>query len=251
MMLVPLIPWIASIAAHVTLAAALLLPAGGMALQEGAGDDAMLVEQGIAIEGFAKLGEDEISMEEVEATPLAAAVPQPVQEVKPIDELPVVASAQVTEQETVKAPDDIEDVKDAEPQDEAKEVEEDVVEQPLPPQVAAVQQDSVIAMRKTSAQELRGDAVTARSAYLGTLSTHIDEAKINPRTRMSGTAIVRFKVNAAGELLSREIATSSGQKALDQAALASIDRAAPFPAMPKDMPSEAIEISVPFRFSVR
>lgn len=250
-MLVRLIPWIVSIVAHVAFAAAMLLPAGGTALQQGTGDDTMVVEQGIAIEGIAKLGEDEISMEEVEATPVAAAVPQPVvQEVKPVDELPVVASEEGPEQENVKAP-DVEDVKETEPEEQVTEVEKEVVEQPLPPQVAAVQQESVIAMRESSAQELRGGDVTARSAYLGTLRTHLEQAKINPRTTLIGTAVVRFKVNAAGDLLSREIAKSSGQKTLDDAALASVDRAAPFPAMPKDMHGGEIEIAVPFRFSVR
>lgn len=250
-MFVRLIPWLISIGAHAGFAVLMLLPAGGAALQEGSGDDTMVVEQGIAIEGFAKLGEDEISMEEIEATPVAAAVPTPlVQEVKPVDELPVIASNEGPEQENVKAP-DVEDVKEAEPEEEVTEVEKEVLEQPLPPQVAAIQQESVIAMRESSAQELRGGDVTARSAYLGKLRTHLEAAKINPRTSLIGTAIVRFKVNALGELIMREIVTSSGQKALDEAAIASIDRAAPFPAMPEDMHRNDMEISVPFRFSVR
>jgi protein TonB len=65
-----------------------------------------------------------------------------------------------------------------------------------------------------------------------------------------GTAVVRFKVNAAGELIEREIATSSGKKVLDDAALASIEKSAPFPPMPKGL-NETIELSVPFRFTVR
>jgi protein TonB len=57
-------------------------------------------------------------------------------------------------------------------------------------------------------------------------------------------------VNTAGELVRREIVKSSGQPVLDDAALASVEKAAPFPAMPDEL-SEDIEITVPFRFSVR
>lgn len=245
-----LLTWFLSLALHAGFAAAMLLPAGGAALHSGAGEDLMVVEQGIAIEGFAKLGEDELSLEPIEATPVMAAVPQVLpQEVKPIDELPVIASQEGPEQENVKTP-DLEDVKETEPDEEVKEVEEEVVEQPLPPQIAAVQQESVIAMRESSAQELRGGDVTAHSAYLGTLRTHLEKAKVNPRTTLVGTAVVRFKVNTQGELVRREIVKSSGQKVLDDAALASVDNAAPFPAMPDGL-HEEIEISVPFRFSVR
>jgi protein TonB len=227
-----LVTWIVSLALHLGFAAAMLLPAGGAALQSGTGDDTMLVEQGIAIEGFAKLGEDELSLEPVDATPVAAAVPQPLpEEVKPIDELPVIASQEGPEQENL-------------------ETQEEVVEQPLPPQIAAVQQESVIAMHESSAQELHGGNATERSAYLGTLRTHLEKAKVNPRTNLIGTAVVRFKVNSAGELVMRELAKSSGQKVLDDAALASVENAAPFPAMPEDL-HEDIEIAVPFRFSVR
>jgi protein TonB len=245
-----IVTWIVSLALHAGFAGAMLLPAGGTALHSGAGDDVMLVEQGIAIEGFAKLGEDELSLEPIEATPVMAAVPQPLpEEVTPVDELPVIASQEGPVQENVKAP-DLEDVKEAEPEEEVKETEEEVVEQPLPPQIAAVQQESVIAMRESSAQELQGGSATAHSAYLGTLRTHLEKAKVNPRTSLIGTAVVRFKVNTAGELVRREIVKSSGQPVLDNAALASVEKAAPFPAMPDEL-NQDIEISVPFKFSVR
>ncbi len=245
-----LLTWLVSFALHAGFALAMLLPAGGAALQSGTGDDMMVVEQGIAIEGFAKLGEDELSLEPIEATAVAAAVSQPVpEEVKPVDELPVIASEEGPQQENVQSQ-EIEDVKDAEPQEELKETEKEEIEQPLPPQVAAVQQESVIAMRESSSQELHGGDATKHSAYIGALRTHLEDAKVNPRTTLIGTAVVRFKVNAAGELLKREIAKSSGRQILDDAALASVDRAAPFPAMPEGM-NEEIELSVPFRFSVR
>jgi protein TonB len=89
------------------------------------------------------------------------------------------------------------------------------------------------------------------SAYRGKLFTHISSKKLNPRSRDAGVAVVRFTVGPGGELVSREIATSSGSKILDDAAIASIDRAAPFPPMPSDVKNEPMVVSVPFRFTVR
>jgi len=228
-----ILTWLISLGIHAGFALAMLLPAGGAALQTGAGEDTMVVEQGIAIEGFAKMGEDQVSLEEVEATSVMAAVSQPLpEEVEPIEEQEVISSKEGPQQEDL------------------KETEEEVVEQPLPPQIAAVQQESVVAMRESSGQEQKGGDATAHSQYVGALRTHLERHKINPRTNLIGTAVVRFKVNAAGELLKREIATSSGKKALDDAALASIEKSAPFPKMPEGL-SETIELSVPFRFTVR
>ena len=228
-----ILTWLISLGIHAGFALAMLLPAGGAALQTGAREDTMVVEQGIAIEGFAKMGEDQVSLEEVEATSVMAAVSQPLpEEVEPIEEQEVISSKEGPQQEDL------------------KETEEEVVEQPLPPQIAAVQQESVVAMRESSGQEQKGGDATAHSQYVGALRTHLERHKINPRTNLIGTAVVRFKVNAAGELLEREIATSSGKKALDDAALASIEKSAPFPKMPEAL-SETIELSVPFRFTVR
>jgi protein TonB len=228
-----ILTWLISLGIHAGFALAMLLPAGGAALQTGAGEDTMVVEHGIAIEGFAKMGEDQVSLEEVEATPVMAAVSQPLpEEVEPIEEQEVISSKEGPQEEDL------------------KETEEEVVEQPLPPQIAAVQQESVVAMRESSGQEQKGGDATAHSQYVGALRTHLERHKINPRTNLIGTAVVRFKVNAAGELLEREIATSSGKKALDEAALASIEKSAPFPKMPEGL-SETIELSVPFRFTVR
>jgi protein TonB len=245
-----ILTWLISLGVHGVAALALLLPAGGAALQSGAGDDTMVVEQGIAIEGFAKMGEDQVSLEEVEATPVMAAVSQPIpEEVKPIDELAVVSSETGPQQENVQST-EVEEIKEPEEPDEIKEPEKEVVEQPLPPQIAAVQQESVVAMRESSGEEQTGGNATAHSEYVGALRTHLERNKVNPRTNLIGTAVVRFKVNAAGELLEREIVKSSGKKTLDDAALASIEKSAPFPPMPKGL-NETIELSVPYRFTVR
>lgn len=245
-----LLTYFVSCVLHAGFTAALFLPnSGSEALHAGVAKDVMVVEQGLALEGFAKMGEDQMTLEEVEATPVLAAAPQPLpEEVKPLKELSVVSSENGPEQDNVKAPDV---VNVPEPAERLDEPDKQVVEQPLPPQVAAVQQESVVAMRESSGEELQGGDATAHSAYIGTLRTHLERSKINPRTNLVGTAIVRFSVNAAGELHDLEIASSSGKKQLDEAAIDSVQKAAPFPPMPPGLHRDKIEVSVPFRFVVR
>ncbi len=284
--------WLISLGAHAAFAIFMLMPAGGASYEEGAGDDIMVVEQGIAIEGFAKLGEDMVTVEEVLAPPvqMAAAQPLPEQVKPPVEELPieevveevepvlerqVIASETGPDQEDVRAPDpenvdvpepdELEDpveevVKERKPelevqkevkQEVVKEIEPDKVEQELPQQIATMTQESVVARRESSGREQKGGDTTAHLAYLGKLRTHLERHKVNPRTTLKGTAIVHLSVNANGEITSRHIAKSSGSKVLDEAALAAVDRSAPFPAIPSGLNRDKIEVSVPFRFTVR
>ncbi|MGH6866107.1 MAG: energy transducer TonB [Methyloceanibacter sp.] len=268
-----ILPWLVSLGVHVAFALSMFISSGGAALEEGSGEDIMVVEQGIAVQGFAKLGEDMVTVEAVEAHPVQTAAAQPLpQEVKPIEEkedLPVeevpeevkpvedkvVASEAGPEQQDFKEPEEVEETKPEEvvkpKRKELKKPEPEVVEQPLPPQVATLTQESVVAQRKSSGEEKKGGDTTAHRAYLGKLRSHLERSKVNPRTSIVGTAVVRLTVAASGELVSKRIVKSSGSKALDNAAMASIDRASPFPPIPSDVNRQMLEVSVPFRFTVR
>ncbi|MCU0955559.1 MAG: energy transducer TonB, partial [Hyphomicrobium sp.] len=136
---------------------------------------------------------------------------------------------------------------------EVEEIQPEPVKEPTPPQVATLAQEAQIAVeekRAASVEKSGGDA-TSHSKYLGKLRNHLEQKKVNPRTRQVGTAVVRFTVDATGQLLTREIALSSGNKQLDDAAIASVEKAAPFPAMPEDIDRGPLVVSVPFRFTVR
>jgi protein TonB len=104
---------------------------------------------------------------------------------------------------------------------------------------------------RNSGLALSGGDTTAQSAYLGIVRAQLEKAKINPHSNITGTAVVHFVVDASGRIISREIITSSGHKVLDDAAVASIERASPFPPMPKTLTLGRIDVSVPFKFSVR
>ena len=276
-MALSVVAWLVSIAVHGLLVLALFVPvADGAALEEGTGSDIMVVEQGVAIEGIAKLGEDVVSVEAVEAPPMMSSVAQPLEQVEaiedqqelPVEDVPevqpvqdmVLASETGPESELVQPPEEL--LNEPEPeveeqeivapiQEPVKEPELDLKEQPLPQQIAAVAQQTVITMRASSGEELRGGDATAHRAYLGKLRTHLEGSKVNPRTKRVGTAVVRLTVKSNGELVSNEIVKSSGSKKLDDAALASIANAAPFPSIPSEVGQETISVSVPFRFKVR
>jgi periplasmic protein TonB len=252
-----IITWLVSLGVHGAFALAMLMPAsGGVALEEGVGDDIMVVEQGIAIQGFAKLGEDVISVEAVEAPPMQMAAAQPLEQVEAVEEqkeLPVEDVPEVEPvEDTVLASETGPEHELLEPvEEEIKEPEPEVKEQPLPQQVATVPQETVIAMRESSGEEKKGGSATEHRKYLGKLRTHLERAKVNPRTTLIGTAVVRLTVKSDGELLEHKIVKSSGSEVLDNAALASIEKAAPFPAIPDEVGRDTIEVSVPFKFSVR
>jgi protein TonB len=256
-MALSVLAWLASIAVHGLLAFALFIPiSDGAALEEGSGSDIMVVEQGIAIEGLAKLGEDVVSVEAVEAPAMMSSVAQHLEQVEaieeqqelPVEEVPEVEPVQdmVLASETGPENELVEPVEEL-----VDEPEQDLQEQPLPQQIAAVAQQTVIAMRASSGEVLRGGDVTAHREYLGKLRTHLEGSKVNPRTKRVGTTVVRLTVKSNGELVKNEVVKSSGSKALDKAALASIEKAAPFPSIPIEVGQETVTVSVPFRFTLR
>jgi periplasmic protein TonB len=252
-----LITWLVSLGIHGAFAAVMLWPSSsGAALEQGTGDEIMMIEQGIALQGVAKLGEDVVSVEAVEAPPVQTAAAQPLEQIEAVEEqkeLPVEDVPEVEPiEDTVVASETGPENELVEPtKEELKEPEPEVKEQPLPQQVATVQQETVIAMRESSGDEKKGGDATAHRAYLGKLRTHLEHSKVNPRTTLIGTAVVRLTVKSDGELVAHRIVKSSGSKQLDNAALASIERASPFPAIPDEVGEETIEVSVPFKFSVR
>ena len=223
--------WLISFALHSAVALLFFLPMNGAALEQGSAQDFMVVEQGIALEGVAKLGSDEASIEPVPVQTSEAA--SPPEEVKAIEETPVITAVDGPEQEI-----------NPEPKPEQ-------LKQPTPPQVANRQQETVTEERQSSGQARSGGDTTAESAYLGALRLRLERSKVSPHSGVIGTVVVRFTVDGSGNVVSREVSISSGHKILDDAAVASIDKASPFPPMPKGLNRNQIDVSVPFRFSVR
>lgn len=230
--------WLVSFALHAAVVGFFMITPGGAALDEGSGDDTFVVEQGIAIEGISKIGEAEVSVDAVEAPPPVIQSTPPLEEVKPLEEdvQHVIGSEFGPEQEKIVREPEPEEIREAQPE-----------------QIAAIEQTEIaVDEQRASGAKQTGGSTTAMSAYRGRLFTHISSRKVNPRSRLTGTVVVRFTVGPQGELISREIASSSGSKLLDDAAVASIDRAAPFPAIPSEARDDGpLVVSIPFKFSVR
>lgn len=242
---------------HAALALSLVtIDAGGRAYEAGDGSDVFHLEQGIAVEGLSQIGEASEVVQAANDVPMeaqaAVAAPPPpdleppkepppedVTSVEPPPELVeksevITAKAeQVEEQEILREKPPVEDVK-----------------QPQVVPMEAIPEQVVVDEKAAAAKQTGGDA-TVRMAYLGKLRSTIERKKVNPRSSDQGTVVVRFTVDAHGKLVSREVATSSGSKRLDDAALAAIERASPFPPFPDGLGAPTIVVNVPFRFMTR
>jgi protein TonB len=229
------IAMLVSLAAHAALALAFITsePATS-AFDEGSGSDAFSTDLTISIEGSSMLGGAEEVVEAVDIAPVQEMVATEPVETKDPELKDIVTAAE----SPTEAPMEVEQDK---PVEEEKPVEVTATE--IAPTVAAEQQNV--------GSKLTGGEVTARRAYMGEIAKKLQKNKVNPRSRETGTVMVRFTVDPKGEILSRTVAQSSGSKLLDDAALASLERAAPFPPVPGGDAGGPIELQVPFRFLTR
>lgn len=226
--------------AHAVFAAWLFITPGSASLQSGDDNDDFVVEKGIAIEGISTWGNDDTNVDALEAVPLEQSQAQ--QEIKEDKKAEEIETSELITSEN-------------EP-DQEKKVEKtpEVSSKKFPRQVATLEQSEQMALdeKRAATQEKSGGNATAHSIYLGQLRSHLEKRKVNPRSKLTGKTIVRFTVDPTGHLLTHEIAESSGIKVLDDAALASVKKAAPFPAMPQEIArGEPLIVSVPFRFTIR
>lgn len=208
------------------------------ALDLGKGMDVVLVQQGIATEGISKLGDAMETIETSEIVPIQEQHAKPPEEVKP-DELRDVITSDASEVQS-------EAVKTEEPPPpDTPPPEPQVVEtKSQPEQVAIVTEQS-------SGEAKSGGDAKAFGRYLGQINDHVQKAKINPRSAVAGTVVMRFTVDVDGKLLSKEVASSSGSKLLDDAATAALDRAAPFPPIPPEVSIKPLAFTQPFKFIMR
>ena len=226
---------ILSLGLHAALFLPLMSFGGGAALEAGTGDDLVVVEQGIALEGLTKFGEAEEMIETIDIPPIQAAeVPQPVEEIKP--ELTDVVTSTEGKHDEQAMPEEPKPVEEERPRE-------------VPVEEQAPQVATLIEQSSGAAQE--GGDTTQRLAYLGQVRKTLERSKVNPRSTMSGTVLIKFTVGPKGDLLSRTVQQSSGSKVLDDAAMAALDRAAPFPPLPQEIASGPLEVQVPFRFITR
>lgn len=66
--------------------------------------------------------------------------------------------------------------------------------------------------------------------------------------RLRGTVGLTFSLSPDGRLIAATVSTSSGSEILDRAALAALQRAAPFPPSPEAASPQQLTFSIPFQF---
>ncbi|RIA46202.1 outer membrane transport energization protein TonB [Hephaestia caeni] len=91
----------------------------------------------------------------------------------------------------------------------------------------------------------------AKQSWEARLLAHLERYRRFPAraraARQQGTVYVRFQMNRSGAVLSAAVVRSSGFATLDQAALDTLNRAQPLPAIPNDKP-DTVELTIPVEF---
>jgi protein TonB len=89
------------------------------------------------------------------------------------------------------------------------------------------------------------------NAYNALVFGHMQRFKRYPPSAhgASGTTVVRFELNRAGEVIASTVTKSSGNAALDEAALDLLRRASPFPSFPAAKPGSRDSFLAPVNFS--
>lgn len=98
-------------------------------------------------------------------------------------------------------------------------------------------------------------AAAAPPSYQGLLLRHLERHKRYPRSarlrREEGIAQLRFTMDRAGNVLGFRLVSSSGHESLDAEVTAMLERAAPLPPLPAEMPQARLELIVPVAFELR
>lgn len=107
----------------------------------------------------------------------------------------------------------------------------------------------------TGEQVQTGGDPAAQQGYLSIVKTRISRAKKYPRSARKegvvGTTIVRFIIKLNGKVEDIQLIKSSGDERLDEEAMKMLKKASPFPAIPKDVSLEPLDLTLPIEFKLK
>lgn len=92
------------------------------------------------------------------------------------------------------------------------------------------------------------DYVKQVAAFINRVKSYPEKARA---AGQQGTAVVRFTIARSGQVGSVTLVRSSGSEALDEAALALVRRAAPFPPLQADFTGNLMTLTLPLSFGLR
>lgn len=127
---------------------------------------------------------------------------------------------------------------------------------PPEPQAQPAQPSNVPPAPVTTAPPRQHQATAAETnAWHKGIFAQIQRHKAYPAAARArgekGVVQVAFSINRQGRLVAHRVAHASGYASLDQAAMATLEKAQPFPAPPADMPGAEFSFTVPVAFSIR
>jgi len=149
-----------------------------------------------------------------------------------------------------------------EKQPEQPKVEEQPPPEPAPSAVALPEEKKppvpVVEQRPpapTTAAPVKGGAPRVEPSWETRLFRKLQQAKRYPSAARArgeqGVVKVAFSIDRDGHVISRHIVEGSGFPALDDEAMALLERAQPMPAFPPSMTEAQLSLTVPIRFSLR
>jgi periplasmic protein TonB len=119
------------------------------------------------------------------------------------------------------------------------------VETPAQPPAEAQQE------REQASHALEARRQQLSSIYQRDIFMALRHNRVDPRSARTGRVVVLAVIASTGQLASLTVTESSGSDVLDRAALATFDKSAPFPAIPRELGSGPITLRVPFEYSIR
>jgi protein TonB len=196
-----------------------------------------------------------------EPASLASAMPAALQTAEPPPPMPEPMSEPVAQKPAAPAPKAIKPkaaapapVAEAPPETkpETKTAKAEVPAQPVQkaaePAAAPAPQPAAQSAAKSDPAASAGEAKALKADWGSKVRARINRKVALPADSAPGTVKVRLEIAASGALLSVGIAQSSGQAALDAAALKAVKSAAPFARAPKGLSEPSYSFSLPITF---
>lgn len=199
------------------------------------------------------------AVEAVEPVPLQQVEEEPVEPVEQEEAVeiasaePVVTEAvsEVVEEVVETEPEEVEPVPEPKPRPKpVRKVERRPVPKPSVTRRVAAQE----APRAAAPRPVEGGATNGVSParWQSRVNAHLNRYKRYPAGESAqGTASVRFTIDATGRVTAASLARSSGNGALDRAAVDMVRRASPVPAPPPAIARASMSLTVPVNFSRR
>ncbi|HRN87109.1 TonB family protein [Hyphomicrobium sp.] len=204
-------------------------------------------EQAASEESIANISEDVVEeLLEMEDTPVAR--PQPIEDIPKLAELQHAEAVLPQKIEEQPLPEEKEP--EVEKLVEQKKAKKPPRKQSVASQAMAPRAVEKAKKAKTNAAPRAGTSSSMSAAtWRGRLVAHLNRHKRHPGGGARGTASISFTINRSGAVTGVRLTGSSGNAALDRAAVALARRASPVPAPPASVGGGSVTVNVPIRFT--